>query len=77
MSTHEILRGIYVQVALEFRFEADKIVRRNASRTRTLELARNEPLLADFSDDDIFDLFVNWRKLKKVPTLHELLSTEN
>jgi hypothetical protein len=78
MSANDILRRIYVQVAREFRYEADKIVRRSASRARTIQLVRVEASLADRSDDGIFDLFVNWRKHKKVPTLQELLfSNEN
>jgi hypothetical protein len=77
MDPREALRRVYVQVAREFKFEADKIVRRQASRERLLQLFGSQQAQLGWSDDTVFDTVVNWRKQHKLPTLHEILANEN
>jgi hypothetical protein len=77
MDPHEALRRAYVQVAREFRFEADKIVRREASRERLLQLFGPQQTQLGWSNDEVFDTVVNQRKQHKLPTLHDILATEN
>lgn len=77
MDPHEALRRAYVQVAREFKFEADKIVRRQASRERLLQLFGPQQAQLGCSDDEVFDKLINWRKHHKLPSLHEILANEN
>ena len=77
MDPQQALRRAYVQVAREFKFEADKIVRRQASRERLLQLFGPQQTQLGWSDDDVFDHLINWRKQHKLPTLHEILASEN
>lgn len=77
MDPYESLRQAYVQVAREFKFEADKIVRREASRKRLLQLFGPKQSELGWSNDDVFDRVINWRKQQKLPSLHDLLANEN
>src|SRR5437763_13406090 len=77
MDPKEALRRAYAQVAREFKFEADKIVRRKASRERLLQLFGSQQTQLGWSDDEVFDKVVNWRKQSKLPSLHEVLANEN
>ncbi|HEX5270821.1 MAG TPA: hypothetical protein VFW33_10055 [Gemmataceae bacterium] len=77
MNPHEALRRAYVQVAREFQCEADKIVRRQAPRERLLQLFGPEQAQLGWSDDDVFDKVINWRKHHKLPSLHQILANEN
>ena len=77
MNPHDALRRAYVQVAREFKFEADKIVRRKASRERLLQLFGSQQAQLGWSDDEVFDTVVNRRKQHKLPTLHDILANEN
>ncbi len=77
MDHREALRRAYVQVVREFKFEADKIVRRKASRERLLQLFESQQAQLGWSDDEVFDNVVNWRKQHKLPTLHDILAIQN
>jgi hypothetical protein len=77
MDPYEALRRAYVQVAREFKFEADKIVRRQATRDRLLQLFGPQQTQLGWSDDEVFDKIINWRKHHKLPSLHDILANEN
>jgi hypothetical protein len=77
MDPFKALSQAYVQVVREFKFEADKIVRRRASRERLLQLFGPQQAQLGWSEDEIFDKVVNWRKQHKLPTLHDILANEN
>jgi hypothetical protein len=77
MNPLEGLRRAYVQVARDFKFEADKIVRRKAPRERLLQLFGPQQVSLGWSDDAVFDTVINWRKQHKLPTLHDILGNEN
>jgi hypothetical protein len=73
----DALRQAYIQVAHEFKCEADKIVRRTAPRERLLQLFAMQQAKLGWSDDDVFDKVINWRKQRKLPSLHDLLAHTN
>ncbi|HYT91325.1 MAG TPA: hypothetical protein VEL76_21615 [Gemmataceae bacterium] len=77
MDPYKALREAYTQVVREFKFEADKIVRRKAPRERLLQLFGQQQAQLGWSDDDVFDRVINWRKQHKLPSLHELLANDN
>jgi hypothetical protein len=77
MNPLDDLREAYAQVAREFECEADKIVRRKAPRERLLQLFGPQQAQLGWSDDDVFDRLINWRKQGKLPSLRTLLNPQN
>lgn len=77
MDHDDALRQAYIRVVQEFKCEADKIVRRTAPRERLLQLFATQQAKLGWSDDDVFDKVINWRKQRKLPSLHELLAHKN